>query len=78
MNTAYENININLVMKPNMNRRNARVFRIGRSQAVVLPRDWCDGNKIEPGQEVEILYDGIVRVKPKAREGEGHEAREDA
>ena len=52
-----------------VNRRTARVHREGNSLVVVLPKDWTRGMDIEKGDEVEIVYDGEVRVRaiPKAR-----------
>ncbi len=41
------------------NTRTAKVMRMGPSSiVVVLPRDWVRGNGIDPGEEVEVSYDG--------------------
>jgi antitoxin component of MazEF toxin-antitoxin module len=45
------------------NLRRARPFRNGSSLAVILPADWVRGNGVEPGDEVELAYDGIVRIR---------------
>jgi antitoxin component of MazEF toxin-antitoxin module len=47
-----------------MNVRRSKPFRNGTSLAVILPADWVRGNKVEPGDEVELAYDEIVRTKP--------------
>lgn len=57
-------------------KRTTRTFKIGGSQAIVLPCDWLRGNDIRPGDEVELLYNGIVRIRPLRREmseGDGNE-----
>jgi hypothetical protein len=46
-----------------MNLRRARPFRNGTSLAVILPADWVRGNKVEPGDELELAYDEVVRIK---------------
>lgn len=51
-----------------MNRRTARVHRVGTSLAVILPKDWTRGMEIEAGDELDILYDGEVHVRVKKRE----------
>ncbi|MGQ9588542.1 MAG: AbrB/MazE/SpoVT family DNA-binding domain-containing protein [Thermoplasmata archaeon] len=50
-----------------MNLRYRKVFRSGDSVCVALPQDWLRGNQIGPGDEVEIRYNGDVRVRPKRR-----------
>lgn len=45
-----------------MNRRTARVLRSGGALAVVLPADWVRGNGVQAGDQVEVEYDGFVRV----------------
>lgn len=53
----------------NMNRRSAKVQRIGNtSLAIVLPKDWTRGMDIEAGDRVEIVYNGIVEIR-KRQEG---------
>ena len=55
------------------NKRFGKVVKLGRSMAVVLPKDWTRGNGVEPGDELEIEYDGRVSVNApvkKPREGE--------
>jgi len=47
-----------------MNLRHSKPFRNGTSLAVILPADWVRGNSIGPGDEVEIAYDGVVRIRP--------------
>ena len=53
-----------------MNKRKARVLRINKSLAVVLPKDWTRGMEVEAGDEVEIVYDGQVSIRAKPPEGE--------
>jgi antitoxin component of MazEF toxin-antitoxin module len=43
--------------------RRAKPFRNGTSLAVILPADWARAN-LEPGAEVELTYDKIVRIRP--------------
>lgn len=47
-----------------MNRRRAKVYQVGGSYAVILPRDWIRGNEVEKGDTLTIEYDGAVIVKP--------------
>ncbi len=52
-----------------MNRRNAKVLRIGPSSlAVVLPKDWTRGMDIDAGDEVEMVYNGRVSIRAKRDE----------
>jgi hypothetical protein len=44
--------------------RQTRVFRLGNSVVVVLPRDWVRGNGIEPGDSLRLSYNGLVRIYP--------------
>jgi len=48
-------------------KRNAKVVRLGNALAVFLPADWVRGNGIEKGSILEIVYDGVVTVKPPVR-----------
>lgn len=52
-----------------MNMRRAKALRNGKSLAVILPADWVRGNEIGPGDEVEVWYDGDVRVRPLKQGG---------
>jgi len=56
-----------------MNKRTAKVVRINKSLLIVLPKDWTRGMGIEAGQEVDIIYNGEVHVRPKSEEG-AHES----
>jgi hypothetical protein len=50
-------------------RREGRAIRLNRSMVAVLPKDWVRWNEIEPGDRLDIVYDGEVRVrvvKPRA------------
>lgn len=53
-----------------MNLRERRIFRTGRSIGIVLPPDWLKGNKLGPGDKVEIWYNGEIHVRPKRKEKE--------
>jgi len=33
--------------------------------SVGLPQDWLRYNKLGPGDEVEIVYDGEIRIRPR-------------
>ena len=49
-----------------MLRRIRKILKTGGSLAVVLPRDWVEGNGLEAGSTVEISYDGAeVRVRAR-------------
>ena len=56
-----------------MNLRVRRIYRTGKSVAITLPPDWLRGNRLEPGDEVEIRYNGEIHIRPKPREGEPDE-----
>ncbi|MEM0343814.1 MAG: AbrB/MazE/SpoVT family DNA-binding domain-containing protein [Thermoplasmata archaeon] len=43
-------------------------MRSGPSLVVVLPVDWARGMNIQAGDIVEVVYDGVVRVRPFPRE----------
>lgn len=51
-----------------MNRRSARVFRNGTSLVVVIPSDWARGEAIGEGDEVELVYNGEIHVRPRRQE----------
>lgn len=57
-----------------MNRRKAKVIRLGESFVAVLPRDWVRGHELDAGDELDVQYDGVVKFSvSKAKEGEGHD-----
>src|SRR5438128_1447003 len=58
------------------NKRLGRVVKLGRSMAVVLPNDRTRGNEIEPGDELEIEYDGRVSVNAPVKRRREDEPRE--
>jgi len=44
-----------------------KILRLGsryKSSAVTLPKGWIEYGKMEPGEEVRLLYDGILVVIP--------------
>lgn len=43
-------------------KRRARVYKQGSGTVVVLPVDWCRGMEIEPGDVVELLYNGRLTI----------------
>jgi antitoxin component of MazEF toxin-antitoxin module len=46
-----------------------RLFRAGKSIAVLMPLDWARGLGLDAGSEVEVWYDGYqVVVRPKSDE----------
>ncbi len=56
-----------------MNRRKAKVMRMGPSSlVVVIPKDWTRGMELQAGDEVEILYNGRLVVRPLRRSLEGN------
>jgi antitoxin component of MazEF toxin-antitoxin module len=57
-----------------MNRRHAKTVKLGASQAIILPADWIRGNEIQPGDSLEVSYNGMVKVSvPKKQEKDGRE-----
>ena len=50
-----------------MNLRVRRIYRTGGSVGISLPPDWLLGNSLEPGDQVEIWYNGEVHVRPKRK-----------
>jgi len=47
-----------------------KIRKTGDSVSVGLPQDWLRYNKLGPGDEVEIVYDGDIRIRPKRQEGD--------
>ena len=44
---------------------------MNRSLAVVLPKDWTRYYKLEAGDELDIVYNGVVKVSvPAGKEGD--------
>ncbi|MGP8069881.1 MAG: AbrB/MazE/SpoVT family DNA-binding domain-containing protein [Candidatus Bathyarchaeia archaeon] len=39
------------------------VIKLGGSEIVSLPHDWVEGNGLQPGDKVEVLYDQDVLVR---------------
>jgi len=60
-----------------VNKRTSKVLRTGSSATVVLPKDWCRGENVQVGDEVEILYDGEVRIRPLRAHGTSTQASEE-
>jgi antitoxin component of MazEF toxin-antitoxin module len=52
-----------------MSRRTGTAIRIGRSLAVILPKDWTRGNELEAGDRILIEYDSDVRVSILSKPG---------
>lgn len=53
--------------------RTAKVRRVGpASLAVVIPRDWCRGNRIGPGDLVLVSYNGEVHIRLASKEAAPH------
>ena len=50
-----------------MNLRVRRIYRTGKSIAITLPPDWLRGNDLGPGDEIEIWYDGEIRIRKRAK-----------
>ena len=42
----------------------AKVSKIGNGLAVFIPAAWCRGSGIEAGTIVELVYNGVLTVKP--------------
>jgi len=56
------------------NARQAKAIRLGKSLVVVLPKDWTRGQKIGPGDTLDVIYNGIVKFSvPSRREKDGEE-----
>ncbi len=46
-------------------RRKAKVLRIGPSSlCVIIPKDWAEGMGLEPGNDLEVVYNGHLEVRP--------------
>lgn len=43
--------------------REGRAIKLNRSTAAILPKDWVRWNRIEPGDLLEIEYDGEVLIR---------------
>jgi hypothetical protein len=48
---------------------------LNRSIAAVLPRDWVRWNEIEPGDLLEIEYDGQVQISAVKKSASASEGR---
>lgn len=46
-----------------MNKRRAKLYRHGPSLVVTVPRDFVRGNGLQPGDDVEVLYNGILEIR---------------
>lgn len=49
-------------------RRTARIYRLHQSLGMVVPIDWARGMGIEKGDQVEIEYNGELRVRPMKKQ----------
>lgn len=54
---------------PMPSKRQGRAVRLNRSTAAVLPKDWVRWNRIEPGDLLEIEYDGEVLIRSVKKRG---------
>lgn len=52
------------------NLRIRTIFAAGDSLVVSLPPEWLRGNGVRSGDQVELRYNGEVRIRPKRREKE--------
>jgi antitoxin component of MazEF toxin-antitoxin module len=43
------------------------VIRLGGSEIVSLPHDWCQGNGVKEGDKLEVLYDDNIVIRPVKR-----------
>ena len=43
-----------------------KVFAVGGSKGITLPKPYADYHKIEEGDEVEVLYDSLILIIPKS------------
>jgi len=49
--------------------QNNKICKIGTGYAIFLPVGWIRYNQLKQGDVVEIIANGIIRVKPKQKEG---------
>lgn len=42
-----------------------KIQKIGCSRGTVLPPDWLRAFNLDAGDEIEIIYDNVVVVKPR-------------
>ena len=47
-------------------RVNRKIIRTGKSKAVALPPDWLRAFNLDAKDSVEIVYNAVVIIKPKA------------
>ena len=52
-----------------MSERTAKAVRLGKSLAVILPKDWTRGMNLQAGDLLTVEYDEEVRVRPVQRRG---------
>jgi len=45
-----------------------KIYKIGGSLAVLLPKGWCKHNNIKKGDDVLMEIDGMVKIYPKSGE----------
>lgn len=48
-------------------RRTAKIFQLHQSLGLVVPIDWARGMGVEKGDQVEIEYNGELRIRPKTK-----------
>jgi antitoxin component of MazEF toxin-antitoxin module len=58
-------------------RSDRRILAVGSSKAVALPPDWLRAFRLDVGDEIEVLYDSVVVVKPVALQIDEHFLRKE-
>lgn len=41
-----------------------KIVQIGECSGVILPKEYLERNDIERGDEIELVFNGIVKIKP--------------
>lgn len=49
------------------NLRSRKIISVGDSLAVTLPPEWLRGNRLSPGDELVLRYNGKLFITPKRR-----------
>lgn len=49
-----------------MNKRKAKLYVNGTSLVVTIPKDWVQGMELSRGDELEMFYDGEIRLRKPA------------
>lgn len=54
-----------MATKHEIGRTERRVFKIGRSIAITLPKEFIEAHGLKKGDKISILYNSVVLLEPK-------------